>query len=63
MTATKKAPNQIIRLALILFVVSAITSGVLGLVNYFTKDIIAEREREKTAAAYQACLLYTSRCV
>ncbi len=58
MTATKKAPNQIIRLALILFVVSAITSGVLGLVNYFTKDIIAEREREKTAAAYQAVLPY-----
>ena len=30
MTETKKAPNQIVRLALILFVVSALTSGVLA---------------------------------
>ena len=58
MTATKKAPNQIIRLALILFVVSAITSGVLGLVNYFTKDIIAMRQEEARAEAYQAVLPY-----
>ena len=58
MTETKKAPNQIVRLALILFVVSAITSGVLGLVNYFTKDIIAMRQEEARAEAYQAVLPY-----
>ena len=42
MTETKKAKggNQIIRLALILFLVSAITSGVLGFVNALTKDTI-----------------------
>ena len=58
MTETKKAPNQIVRLALILFVVSALTSGVLGLVNYFTKDIIAQRQAEARAEAYQAVLPY-----
>ena len=35
---------------------SAITSGVLGLVNMFTKDIIAEQQRLKTEAAYNAVL-------
>ena len=60
MTETKKAKggNQIIRLALILFLVSAITSGVLGLVNMLTKDRIAEQERIKTEQAYNAVLPY-----
>ena len=60
MTETKKARggNQIIKLALVLFIVSAITSGVLGLVNMFTKDIIKEQEEAKRAAAYQAVLPY-----
>lgn len=60
MTETKKTKggNQIVRLAVILFIVSAITSGVLGLVNMFTKDIIAEQQRLKTEAAYNAVLPY-----
>ena len=58
MTETKKAKggNQIVRLALILFVVSAITSGVLGLVNMLTKDTIAAQEEAARAEAYQAVL-------
>ena len=60
MTETKKAKggSQIIRLALILFIVSAITSGVLGLVNMLTKDIIAAQEEAARAEAYQAVLPY-----
>lgn len=60
MTETKKArgSNQIIRLAVVLFIVSAITSGVLGLVNMLTKDTIAEQQAAKKAAAYQAVLPY-----
>ena len=60
MTETKKAKggNQIVRLALILFVVSAITSGVLGLVNMLTKDTIAAQEEAARAEAYQAVLPY-----
>ena len=41
MAETKKAPNQIVRLALILFLVSAIVSGVLGFVNMLTEDRIS----------------------
>ena len=60
MTETKKAKggSQIIRLALILFIVSAITSGVLGLVNMLTKDTIAAQEEAARAEAYQAVLPY-----
>ena len=60
MTETKKAKggNQIIRLALILFLVSAITSGVLGFVNALTKDTIEEQDRIKTEQAYNAVLPY-----
>ena len=60
MTETKKAKggNQILKLAVILFLVSAITSGILGVVNMFTKDIIAEQQRLKTEAAYNAVLPY-----
>ena len=53
---TKKAPNQIVRLALILFLVSAIVSGVLGFVNMLTKDRIKEQEEAARAAAYNAVL-------
>ena len=58
MTETKKARSMspIVRLALILFAVSAITSGVLGLVNGLTKDRIAEQEALARAEAYQAVL-------
>ena len=60
MTETKKAKggSQIIRLALILFIVSAITSGVLGLVNMLTKDTIAAQEEAARAEAYQAVLAF-----
>lgn len=58
MTQTKKSSNQIVRLALILFLVSAITSGILGLVNMLTKDKIAEQERAATAKAYNEVLPY-----
>ena len=51
MAETKKAPNQIVRLALILFLVSAIVSGVLGFVNMLTKDRIKEQEEAARAAA------------
>ena len=54
MAETKKAPNQIVRLALILFLVSAIVSGVLGFVNMLTKDRIKEQEEAARAAAYNA---------
>ena len=58
MTEIKKARgmNPIVRLAIILFAVSAITSGVLGLVNGLTEDRIAEQQRLKTEAAYNAVL-------
>ena len=56
MAETKKAPNQIVRLALILFLVSAIVSGVLGFVNMLTKDRIKEQEEAARAAAYNAVL-------
>ena len=46
MAETKKAPNQIVRLALVLFLVSAIVSGVLGFVNMLTKDRIKELSEE-----------------
>ena len=55
-TAKKRGMNPIVRLALILFAVSAITSGVLGVVNGFTADRIAEQQRLKTEAAYNAVL-------
>ena len=61
MTETKKAKggNQIIRLALILFIVSAITSGVLGLRQHAHQGhhcgAGAHRDR---AEAYKAVLPY-----
>lgn len=56
MTETKKSPNQIVRLTLILFLVTAITAGILGLVNMLTKDKIAEQTRLATEAAYAEVL-------
>lgn len=58
MAETKKAPNQIVRLALVLFLVSAIVSGVLGFVNMLTKDRIKELEEQARAEAYNAVLLW-----
>lgn len=56
MTETKKSPNQIVKLALILFLVCAVVAGVLGVVNMFTKDRIAEQKRLATAMAYNEVL-------
>ena len=56
MAETKKAPTQIVRLALVLFLVSAIVSGVLGFVNMLTKDRIKELEEQARAEAYNAVL-------
>ncbi|MEG1633654.1 MAG: FMN-binding protein [Oscillospiraceae bacterium] len=53
MTATKKATNPIVRLTLILFFVSAVTAGILGLVNLFTVDRIKLQNEQATAAAYK----------
>lgn len=48
--------KKIIKLAFILFLVCAITAGVLGVVNEMTKDRIAEQNRIKTEKAYAAVL-------
>jgi electron transport complex protein RnfG len=56
MTATAKNPNSTARLIIVLFLISAITALCLGLVNYITKDRIAEIKAEKTAAAMEEVL-------
>lgn len=48
--------KKIFKLAFILFLVSAIVAGVLGVVNEITKDRIAEIAAEKTAKAYAEVL-------
>lgn len=48
--------KKILKLAFILFLVSAIVAGVLGVVNEITKDRIAEIAAEKTAKAYAEVL-------
>ena len=48
--------NKIVKLTLILFLVCAVVAGVLGGVNYITKDRIAEQNREKTEKAYRVVL-------
>lgn len=55
MNETKKKPG-ILKLAVILFAIAAITSLVLGLVNQITKDRIAAITAEKTAAAMSEVL-------
>lgn len=51
MTETKKKPDGMARLVIVLFVISAVTSLLLGLVNYITVDSIAAINEEKTQAA------------
>lgn len=58
MTETKKSANPVVRLALILFLISAVTAGILGLVNMVTKDRIAEQLAASTKAAYNEVLPY-----
>ncbi|NCB50483.1 MAG: FMN-binding protein [Clostridia bacterium] len=56
MNETKKAPNQIVRLTFILFIISAVIALVLGLTNMMTKDRIAEQSLGAAAEAYTAVL-------
>lgn len=49
--------NKIIKLTLILFLVCAITAGVLGGVNELTKDKIDAINKQKTADAYATVLI------
>ena len=48
--------NKILKLTFILFLVCAITAGILGGVNELTKDRIAQINKEKTEKAYAAVL-------
>lgn len=56
MTETKKSPSQILKLTIVLFLITAITSGVLGLVNMITKDRIREQKELARQAAYAEVL-------
>ncbi|MCL1829786.1 MAG: RnfABCDGE type electron transport complex subunit G [Oscillospiraceae bacterium] len=56
MTDTKKKPESPARLTLILFAITLVTSLLLGLVNFITKDRIAEINLEKTASAMREVL-------
>ena len=58
MTETKKKPESILRLTVVLLAVSAITALVLGLVNHITADRIKELSVEKTNAAMNEVLPY-----
>lgn len=57
MTETKKNPNGMARLTLVLFAIAAITALLLGLVNFITADRIAEIKAEKTAKAMREVLM------
>ena len=57
MDQKKTASPSLIKLGLILFAVAAVTSLILGLVNFVTKDRIAELAAEKTATAYANVLV------
>lgn len=48
--------KKILKLALVLFLISAIVAGVLGVVNELTKDRIAQIAKEKTEKAYAEVL-------
>ena len=48
--------NKIVKLALVLFLICAITAGILGAVNELTKDRIAAINKEKTENAYALVL-------
>lgn len=56
MTEAKKGSNQVLKLTLILALVSAIVSLVLGFVDYITRDRIAEINTAKTNAAFAEVL-------
>lgn len=48
--------KKILKLTFILFLICAITAGILGGVNELTHDRIAEQNRQKTVKAYSAVL-------
>lgn len=48
--------NKIIKHAGILFLICAVTAGVLGLVDFITQDKIAEQKAAKTMRAYASVL-------
>lgn len=48
--------NKIIKLAVVLFLVCAITAGILGVVDYITRDKIAAQKQAKTERAYASVL-------
>lgn len=52
--------NKVVKLSLILFLVSAVVAGVLGLTNFVTAEPIAEYQAEVTAKAYSAVMEFES---
>ncbi|MBQ5958044.1 MAG: RnfABCDGE type electron transport complex subunit G [Bacteroidales bacterium] len=52
----KKKESTLINMLVALFVITAVSGGVLGLVYGFTKDAIAEVDQKKNEAAIQAVL-------
>ena len=48
--------NKILKLALVLFAVSAIVAGVLGVVNELTSPVIEAQKQAKTAAAFASVM-------
>ena len=52
--------NKIVKLTLILFLVSALVAGVLGLTNMVTEEPIRLYKEEKTAEAYRAVMSFDS---
>ncbi len=52
----KETVAYILRLTVVLFLITAVVAGLLGLVNYVTKDKIAQINQEKTSAAMNAVL-------
>ena len=48
--------NKIMKLTLVLFLVCAVTAGILGAVNNLTKDRIADINRQKEEAAFAVVL-------
>lgn len=52
--------NKVVKLSLILFLVSAIVAGILGLTNFVTEKAIAEYQAKKTAEAYSKVMQFES---
>ena len=52
--------NKIVKLTLILFLVSALVAGVLGLTNMVTEEPIRLYKEQKTAEAYGAVMDFDS---